>query len=137
MKKSREKEREWEVASSGRNNQLSNEIATYMVREVFDQEIKDAIFAMGDNRAPGPDGYTAAFFKETWDIIANDSVFVPGRRIYDNILLTQDLMLNYHLDRGTPQCAFKVDIQKAYDTVDWGFLHAILIGFGFHSRMIG
>ncbi|GKA28235.1 putative reverse transcriptase domain, reverse transcriptase zinc-binding domain protein, partial [Tanacetum coccineum] len=62
---------------------------------------------------------------------------VPGRRISDNILLTQELMHNYHLDRGTPRCAFKVDIQKAYDTVDWKFLHDVLIGFGFHPRMIG
>ncbi|GJZ42190.1 hypothetical protein Tco_0589076 [Tanacetum coccineum] len=27
-------------------------------------------------------------------------------------------MHNYHLDRGVPRCAFKVDIQKAYDTGD-------------------
>ncbi|GJZ13757.1 hypothetical protein Tco_0548987 [Tanacetum coccineum] len=67
----------------------------------------------------------------------NQSAFVPGRRISDNILLTQELMHNYHLDRGPPRCAFKVDIQKSYDTVDWGFLKSILIGFGFHSRMIG
>ncbi|GKF84613.1 putative reverse transcriptase domain, reverse transcriptase zinc-binding domain protein, partial [Tanacetum coccineum] len=45
-------------------------------------------------------------------------------------------MHNYHLDRGVPRCAFKVDIQKAYDTVDWEFLRAALIGFGFHDRMI-
>ncbi|GJV42096.1 hypothetical protein Tco_1420536 [Tanacetum coccineum] len=32
--------------------------------------------------------------------------------------------------------AFKVDIQKAYDTVDWGFLKEVLIGFGFHARMV-
>nr|GFA52693.1 putative reverse transcriptase domain, reverse transcriptase zinc-binding domain protein [Tanacetum cinerariifolium] len=46
-------------------------------------------------------------------------------------------MHNYHLDRGQPRCAFKVDIQKAYDTVDWDFLRYILSGFGFHPRMIG
>ncbi|XP_071714140.1 uncharacterized protein [Rutidosis leptorrhynchoides] len=40
----------------------------------------------------------------------NQSAFIPGRRISDNILLTQDLMKNYHLDRGIPICAFKVDI---------------------------
>ncbi|GJT41697.1 hypothetical protein Tco_0941562 [Tanacetum coccineum] len=43
---------------------------------------------------------------------------------------------NYHLDRGPPGCAFKIDIQKAYDTVDWDFLREILVGFGFHHRMI-
>ncbi|GKC40118.1 putative RNA-directed DNA polymerase, partial [Tanacetum coccineum] len=66
----------------------------------------------------------------------NQSAFVPGRCISDNILLTQELMHNYHLDRGSPRCAFKVDIQKAYDTVDWGFLLTILKGFGFHEKMV-
>ncbi|GKG15091.1 hypothetical protein Tco_0354691, partial [Tanacetum coccineum] len=55
--------------------------------------------------------------------------------ISDNILLTQGLMHNYHLDHGTPRCAFKVDIKKAYDTVDWCFLKEVLLAFGFHVRM--
>nr|GEW62708.1 hypothetical protein [Tanacetum cinerariifolium] len=58
-------------------------------------------------------------------ISPNQSAFVPDRRISDNILLTQELMHNYHLDRGSPRCAFKVDIQKAYDTVDWDFLKQV------------
>ncbi|GKB58364.1 protein LAZ1, partial [Tanacetum coccineum] len=66
----------------------------------------------------------------------NQSAFVPGRRISDNILITQELMHNYHRDRGPPRCAFKVDIQKAYDTVDWRFLGFILKCFGFPSMMI-
>nr|GEU41753.1 hypothetical protein [Tanacetum cinerariifolium] len=66
----------------------------------------------------------------------NQSAFVPGRRISDNILLTQELMHNYRLDRGPPRCAFKVDIQKAYDTVDWCFLDRILTCFGFHPNMV-
>ncbi|GJX54328.1 hypothetical protein Tco_0282697, partial [Tanacetum coccineum] len=70
-------------------------------------------------------------------ISPNQSAFVPGRRISENILLTQELMHNYHLDCGPPRCAFKVDIQKAYDTVDWVFLKDVLIGFGFYDRMIG
>ncbi|GKF61515.1 putative reverse transcriptase domain, reverse transcriptase zinc-binding domain protein, partial [Tanacetum coccineum] len=45
-------------------------------------------------------------------------------------------MHNYHLDREEPRCAFKVDIHKAYDTVDWGFLRSALTGFGFHEKMI-
>ncbi|GJU89779.1 hypothetical protein Tco_1302202 [Tanacetum coccineum] len=162
------------------DDQIPNEVADHMVREVSDREIKEAILSMGDDKALGLDGYSAAFFKEAWDIITHDvatpmrindyrpisccnvlfkciskiicnrmkdyltglvslnqSAFIPGRRISDNILLTQELMHNYHLDRGPARCAFKVDIQKAYDTVDWDFLKEVLIGFGFHTRMIG
>nr|GEW62149.1 hypothetical protein [Tanacetum cinerariifolium] len=50
-------------------------------------------------------------------ISPNQSAFVPSRSIDDNILLTKELMHNYHLDHGVPRCAFKVDIQKAYDTI--------------------
>ncbi|XP_071742048.1 uncharacterized protein [Rutidosis leptorrhynchoides] len=70
------------------------------------------------------------------DIVSiNQSAFIPGRRISDNILLTQELMKNYHIENGTPRCVFKVDIQKAYDTVDWNFLEFILGRFGFHPTM--
>ncbi|GJW79033.1 hypothetical protein Tco_0140715 [Tanacetum coccineum] len=66
----------------------------------------------------------------------NQSTFIPGRRISNSILLTQELIRNYHRRRGPPRCAFKVDIQKAYDTVDWKFLETILVGFGFHPKMV-
>ncbi|XP_022032480.1 uncharacterized protein LOC110933573 [Helianthus annuus] len=66
----------------------------------------------------------------------NQSAFVPGRRISDNIMLTQELMHNYHSQVGPPRCAMKVDIQKAYDTADWRFLCDTLHGFGFHQRFI-
>ncbi|GJW00222.1 ribonuclease H-like domain-containing protein, partial [Tanacetum coccineum] len=51
-------------------------------------------------------------------ISPNQSAFVPGRSISDNILLTQELMYSYHLNHGSPRCAFKVDIQKAYDMLE-------------------
>nr|GEV24421.1 hypothetical protein [Tanacetum cinerariifolium] len=71
------------------------------------------------------------------DIVSiNQSTLAPGRRISDNILLTQELMRNYHRRRSPPRCVFKVDIQKAYDTADWKFLETILIGFGFHPKMV-
>ncbi|XP_022023605.1 uncharacterized protein LOC110923858 [Helianthus annuus] len=69
-------------------------------------------------------------------ISENQSAFVPGRRISDNVMLTQELMHNYHRQSGPPRCAMKVDIQKAYDTVDWRFLRDVLHGFGFNQRFI-
>ncbi|GKA03824.1 hypothetical protein Tco_0676605, partial [Tanacetum coccineum] len=53
-------------------NRLSNEDALSMIDEVSDKEIREAMFSLGDNKAPGPDGYSAAFFKEAWSIISVD-----------------------------------------------------------------
>ncbi|GKC22949.1 putative reverse transcriptase domain, reverse transcriptase zinc-binding domain protein [Tanacetum coccineum] len=97
-----------------------------MVRPVSDKEIKTDMFSIGDNKSPGPDEVVSE----------NQSAFIPGINISDNIFITQELMHNYHRKRGPLRCAFKVDIQKAYDTVDWRFLENILEGFGFHPTMI-
>ncbi|XP_023758686.3 uncharacterized protein LOC111907122 [Lactuca sativa] len=44
-------------------------------------------------------------------------------------------MVGYKNKRGIPKCTIKIDIQKAYDIVDWNFLNRILKGFGFHPIM--
>ncbi|KAL2237527.1 UNVERIFIED_CONTAM: Retrovirus-related Pol polyprotein from type-1 retrotransposable element R2 [Sesamum indicum] len=51
--------------------------------------------------------------------------FIPGRSIGDNILLAQELLTGYNQVRLPPRCTLKVDIRKAYDTVEWDFLLAI------------
>lgn len=43
---------------------------------------------------------------------------VEGRSIVDNIHLAQERLIKYARKRGSPCCTLKVDIQKAYDTVD-------------------
>lgn len=50
------------------------------------------------------------------------SGFVKGRRIADNIFLTQEIMRGYHKHFPSPKCAMKVDIMKAHDSVRWEFL---------------
>ncbi|GKA88532.1 RNA-directed DNA polymerase, eukaryota, reverse transcriptase zinc-binding domain protein [Tanacetum coccineum] len=40
--------------------------------EVSNDEIKDAMYSIDDNKAPGPDGYTIKFYKKAWNIIGGD-----------------------------------------------------------------
>lgn len=186
---------------------LSEFDANHMVRIVSKEEVKEAIFGMDDDKAPGPDGFSAKFFKESWSIIGDEvcsavqdyfcngmllkelkatiialvpkfaspkkesdfrpiaccnvlyksitkiianrikgvlgglvdecqSAFIPSRQISDNILLTQELMRNYHRSRGVAKVAFKIDIQKAYDSLEWSFVRQCLVHFGFHNSMI-
>ncbi|GJY23868.1 RNA-directed DNA polymerase, eukaryota, reverse transcriptase zinc-binding domain protein [Tanacetum coccineum] len=64
------------------------------------------------------------------------SAFIPERQIQDNILLAQELMKGYDRSGGPKRVAFKIDIQKAYDTVNWDFLEQLLRKFSFHEKMI-
>ncbi|GKE78342.1 RNA-directed DNA polymerase, eukaryota, reverse transcriptase zinc-binding domain protein [Tanacetum coccineum] len=69
-------------------------------------------------------------------VSCNQSAFILGRHIQDNILLTQEIMRGYNRKRGPKRVAFKIDIQKAYDIVNWEFLTNVLKGFGFHEKMV-
>nr|GEW18662.1 RNA-directed DNA polymerase, eukaryota, reverse transcriptase zinc-binding domain protein [Tanacetum cinerariifolium] len=177
-----------------------------MVKPITDNEIKKAMFNITDNKAPGPDGFLAKFFKAAWHIVGSDvcsavkeifssgkllgelngtiislipklttpmlvtdfrpiaccnvvykciskviterlkgcldklinknqSAFIPGRLIQDNILLAQDLMQGYNRFGGLKRVAFKTDIQKAYDTGSWDFMEQLLKHFDFHEKM--
>ncbi|GKE79138.1 RNA-directed DNA polymerase, eukaryota, reverse transcriptase zinc-binding domain protein, partial [Tanacetum coccineum] len=69
-------------------------------------------------------------------ISINQSAFVPGRHIQDNILIAQELLKGYNRKNGAKRCAMKIDIQKVYDTVNWEFLENALRLVGFHETMI-
>ncbi|KAL0298166.1 UNVERIFIED_CONTAM: hypothetical protein Sangu_3157300 [Sesamum angustifolium] len=56
----------------------------------------------------------------------SQNAFVPGRSIIDNVLLAQELMAGYNQRRLPQRCTLKVDIQKAYDSVEWDFLLEVL-----------
>ncbi|GJX68191.1 hypothetical protein Tco_0303918 [Tanacetum coccineum] len=62
-----------------------------MVRPVTDEEVKAAMFSIGDERAPGPDGFSSAFFKKGWDIVGLDvchairDFFVNGWQIIEGV----------------------------------------------------
>ncbi|KAL0297855.1 UNVERIFIED_CONTAM: hypothetical protein Sangu_3176000 [Sesamum angustifolium] len=64
------------------------------------------------------------------------NAFVPGRSISDNILLAQELLSGYNQKKLPPRCTVKVDLQKAYDIVEWDYLLAVLRLFKFPNKFI-
>jgi len=71
------------------------------------------------------------------DVIGpSQSAFLPGRNISDAILLTQELLHNYHHNKGPARCSLKVDLKKAFDTVSLDFIIAGLYAIGLPKDMI-
>ncbi|XP_010236635.1 uncharacterized protein LOC104584175 [Brachypodium distachyon] len=66
-------------------------------------------------------------------ISPNQSAFVPGRLITDNALLAFECMHSIETDTaaGDSFCAYKLDLSKAYDRVDWGYLECTMQKMGF------
>ncbi|GAU23029.1 hypothetical protein TSUD_336770 [Trifolium subterraneum] len=66
------------------------------------------------------------------------SAFVEGRSILDNALIAIEVI--HALKRRTRgrkgELALKIDISKAYDKVDWGFLRGMLERLGFANQWI-
>ncbi|XP_062013785.1 uncharacterized protein LOC133730151 [Rosa rugosa] len=73
------------------------------------------------------------------DIISpQQSAFVPNRLISDNTLVASELAHYMHrLRRGHEGfLALKLDISKAYDRLEWGFLQRIMLKMGFAEEWV-
>ncbi|GJS92486.1 aspartic peptidase [Tanacetum coccineum] len=111
-------------------HQVSNASNCQMLQDISNEEIKAAMFDISDDQAPGLDGYTFAFFKNGCDIVEIDVCNCISK------ILTNRIIDGIKEVVSENQSAFvSVNIQKAYDTVDWHFLKYILGSFGFHPTM--
>ncbi|GFY85620.1 hypothetical protein Acr_04g0003580 [Actinidia rufa] len=48
---------------------VQEEQSLLLICPIVDEEIKTTLFGIGDDKAPGPDGFTACFFKKSWSIV--------------------------------------------------------------------
>lgn len=64
------------------------------------------------------------------------AAFVPGRMLIDNVLLSHELVKVYGRKGISPRCMFKIDMQKAYDSLEWHFLEEVLAGMQVPQRFI-
>lgn len=72
-------------------------------------------------------------------ISENQSAFIRGRAITDNIMITHETLHFLKRSGATKHCsmAVKTDMSKAYDRLEWNFIEAVLHRFGFHDDICG
>ncbi|KAH9666707.1 reverse transcriptase domain-containing protein [Citrus sinensis] len=114
------------------------------------EDVQSAVFGMHPDKSPGPDGMNPAFYQKFWNVVAkmlanrmkmvlgsiisdSQSAFVPGRAIADNVLISAEIMHFLKRKRQGKEgiAALKIDMSKAYDRIEWGFLKSILLKLGF------
>jgi hypothetical protein len=173
-----------------------------------EEEVLEALSSLGSTKAPGPDRFTALFYKKYWHLIKKEvlvcvdhffsnhcllseqnesfialipkasgshtahqfrpislcnivykiiskilanrlkttlpkiisplqSAFVPKRNIQDNIILAHELLHSFKAKRGKGGFMFlKMDMEKAFDRMEWSFLLAIMEKLGFSQTWL-
>lgn len=187
--------------SSSLFNTLSFEDASFLESSFSSEEIKDAVWDCGNEKAPGPDGFTFKLFKCHWDVVGNDIIsfaknfenlghiqrgcnssfialvpkvneplqieefrpisligsqykiiakilanrilkvistvvsevqtaYIKGRQIIDGPLLVNEIIA-WATKKNEKFMMFKVDFEKAFDSLNWIFLDSVMTQMGF------
>ncbi|XP_042939580.1 uncharacterized protein LOC122274622 [Carya illinoinensis] len=200
-------ERAIQQCLNGVRHRISRYKREQMDREFTSEEVVATFKQMSPFKSPGPDGFSAGFFQDHWDIVGSDvvqavldffrtgemptglnhtlialipktsaprsvneyrpislcnvwykliskvlanrlkpvlqdviswnqSAFLSGRLITDNIMVAYELLhtMQARQKEREGNMAIKLDMSRAYDRVEWGFLQTMLSKLGFSDK---
>ncbi|XP_062005939.1 uncharacterized protein LOC133723125 [Rosa rugosa] len=158
--------REWGNTLSGVTPLVNPEMNRDLSAPFSLEDVKEAAQQLGALKAPGPDGFAGLFYHKYWRIVKDviwetskdfsngcarlhelnrthivlipKNAFVPERHIQDNIFLAHESYHYLKLKRegDNNELGLKLDMNKAYDMVEWDFLQAALLRFGFKRSWV-
>ncbi|XP_062112946.1 uncharacterized protein LOC133824095 [Humulus lupulus] len=128
-------------------NILSLEQQLVLIKSFSKKDVKNAMFSISSIKRLGPDGYGSGFFKAMWNDLGDDisdailGFFQQGSlpKGLNNAMLSlipEDILKGYKRRHISPRCVMKVDLSKAYDSIDWQCLEDILAAFCFLGQFI-
>jgi hypothetical protein len=68
-------------------------------------------------------------------VASTQSAFVKGRNLVDGVMVVNEV-IDLAKKSGKASLVLKMDFEKAYDSVDWGFHEYMMRRFGFGARWI-
>ncbi|GJS19942.1 RNA-directed DNA polymerase, eukaryota, reverse transcriptase zinc-binding domain protein [Tanacetum coccineum] len=111
---------------------LSSSQCEYLEHQISRYEIKRAVWDCGGDRK--------IFANRLCTVIGScissvQSAFIQGRNILDGPLILNEV-LSWYRDRKKELMVFKVDFEKAFDSLRWDFLDLVMekLGFGLKWR---
>ncbi|KAL5858823.1 hypothetical protein ACOSQ4_000119 [Xanthoceras sorbifolium] len=67
----------------------------------------------------------------------NQVAFIPGRQIQDNIVVAQEVLHKFRVSKSKKGfLAWKIDLAKAYDKIQWDFIENVLLEVGLTKHFV-